>query len=261
MADGTSEPNDDFDDDGDVDINLRPPAEVAARVIVLASVCRLAFSLARRDPHQALSSDLAAEAYDLHAWLRLEGLDDAIVPSERRVLEPSAASLAAPDLQAATWRTEALAALGWALGLLPELPSVALPVDPAPLFAAIPDAYDATAAFRRRGALRDETRIAIERERAELWHWRADVELLQTDATGRERSDLAQLVRDVAIEAAAGGLLPQPVGDDFNVDGRAFRALTNDEREQIGAIAEQRHHAFNWLCGFGDDWDGVPLDL
>ncbi len=27
------------------------------------------------------------------------------------------------------------------------------------------------------------------------------------------------------------------------------------------AIATERHHALNWLCGFGTDWDNVPTDV
>lgn len=249
-----------LDDDRDIDINLRAPDIVAARVVVLASLCRYVALLAQTVPRPT-ADEIAAERFDLRSWLQLEHLSDELAPSERRFLDSNQASLAPSEISAMTWRAEALVALGWALSLLPDLAPPYEATDPSPLLDAMPRPFDTTGSFRETASLRNEAEIARERERAELWHWRSDVAALQAVAPANERRDLAALVHDVAREATESGLLNGFGGDDFPVGGRPFLALPAEDREPIAIIAEQRHHALNWLCGFGTSWDNVPLDL
>ena len=37
--------------------------------------------------------------------------------------------------------------------------------------------------------------------------------------------------------------------------------LPDDAREPLAILATERLRALNWLCGFGSDWDHVPLDI
>ena len=94
---------------GEVEVELRPAAEVARRALALLAVALRGESLAEERP---LSAD------ELRA--RCPGAFAALTPAEAAFLaEP------APERQQvveATWRYEALAALEWALGLAGELP-------------------------------------------------------------------------------------------------------------------------------------------
>lgn len=246
------------DEDDELEIELRPPAEAAARVIVLAAVCRRAFLESR--PADA-DGDPEAEQFDLAAWLREEGLDAQVTSQERHLLDVPIGRLDPDKAADASWQSEALAALGWALGLLDRLPAPDVLVDPTPLLAAIPAPWEKTVPFRQQASLRDEETVATERERAELWHWRAETAYALLDSPVPERAELRAAVAEVAGEAHRAGLLPALVGGDFPVQGTPFASLRSEALAEVGLAAEQRLRALNWLCGFGTAWDDVPLDV
>lgn len=242
--------------DDEIEINLRPARQVAARVVVLSTVAQRAFlETAANDP------DAAAERFDIVAWLKTEGLADAVSASERRLLETPLSALDAEDANSAGWSAEALVALGWALGLTPAMPPADTPADPSAILAAVPTPWDKTASFLDAAQLRPEPEIATERERAELWHWRAELADAYAAASPGQRRDLTAAAREVARDAAAAGLIPTPVGGDFPVRGTSYRAIPDEEQDVLASIAAERVHALNWLCGFGSDWDHVPTEV
>lgn len=249
----------DLDPELDVEINLRTPAEVAARVIVLAAVCHRAYL--ERAVADDGADDPEAERFDLVAWLRTEGLDPIASPVERHLLQTRLGRLASDEAAAASWQTEALTALAWAMGILDALPSYHIPTDPGTLLDAVPSPWDKTAPFRTGVRLRPEEEIAAERERAELWHWRATMVDLLLEAGGKEAQRLRTVIREVAGEAARAGLIVDVAGGDFTADGRPYRDLDEEALGMAAAIAAERHHALNWLCGYGTDWDNVPTDV
>jgi hypothetical protein len=233
-------------DADEIEINLRPPAVVAARAIVVATICRRAhLELAAQD---LIGDDPEGERFDLAAWIVEEGLDPALTPAEQRLLKSRLGRIAREELVAASWQAEGLAALAWALGLSDD---VDWPANPGPLLALVPAPWDSSRALRSGAKLRSEAAIALERERAELWYWRAET----------ETEDVRALVREVAEEAHAAGLLPPPIGHDFPVGRLAFRSLPPDQRDEWRIIATERLRALNWVCGFGSDWENVPLEV
>ena len=252
-------PEDDLTvEDLEVEIDLRPAREVAERLLVLGAVCRRAFLEAEPED---VADDLDAERFDLAAWLRSEGLEDAATPSERRFLATRVGRLDPEQAAAASWQTEAMVPLGWALGLIEAMPPYDRVADPTPLLATVPAPWDATAPFRQAAALRDEAAIVAERERAELWFWRAETAELLVRAAGRERTDLLAAVRDVAHDAVDAGVLPALAGDDFPAWDRPYRDLDSAALDEVGAVATERLRALNWLCGFGASWDDVPTEV
>lgn len=245
-------------DDDAIEIALRLPRDAADRAIVLGTLCRRAFL--ETDGDKLAADDPEGDRFDLAAWLHAEGLDAAATPTERRLLHARVGRLAAEETSEASWRTEALIALGWALHLLDAVPPYDAVADPTVVLAAVPSPWDATAGWRRDVRLRPEAAIAAERERAELWSWRARTADLALIAPDAERVSLNAAIRDVAHEGHILGLLPAPLRNDFPARGRPYRSLTADEVGDLGAVAEERLRALNWLCGFGTTWDDVPLD-
>jgi hypothetical protein len=152
----------------------------------------------------------------------------------------------------AIWRGEALGTLLWALQLA-ELPAYDQP-------------FDTTAVVESdlEGAeLRDAEEVALERESARLWHWRARTTELQ--AAGKlelpERyASFDQLIAATAMRGYEQGVLPPPMRGDFRAYGIVYRHLEPAQHAEALSIALERHHALNWLCGEGSSWDDVPLD-
>ena len=251
--------DDDSDADDELDIMLRAPAVVASRAVVLSVVCRRAhLELA---PGDLGPDDPEGERFDLAAWIAEEGLDPILTPAEQRLLKTRVGKLARAGVLAASWRIEGLAVLAWALTLLDDPPAYDSPVEPTALLALIPAPWASTRALRTTANLRPESEIADERERAELWHWRAETAATSPGPSRGDDRDLRSLVREVAEEAYAAGLLAPLAGHDFPISGRPYRELNPDARETLAIVAAERLRALNWLCGFGPIWDRVPLDV
>ena len=160
-----------------------------------------------------------------------------------------------PGVVDAVWHGEALGTLLWALQLA-ELPAYDTPFDPDEVAAAALD--DA--------ALRNGEEIELERETARLWHWRARTSELQDRGDDDQvelperYSSFEQLIAATAMRGFEQGVLPAPTRGDFGAFGKVYRHLSPEQHAEAESVAAERHHALNWLCGHGSDWDDVPLD-
>lgn len=244
----------------ELDINLRPVKDVANRILILASLCRRAF-LETPDASRELHDETNSERFDLLAWLQQEGLAPALTPDEQQFLETPIGALTADEVIPATWHIEALRPLMWAVNLEPELPAPYQLADAAASLPHVPAPWDDTGDFVRSLRLRSEEEIAGERERAEIWLWRAEIEPERRSLRGRERSKLETDIRAVVVESIDAGFFSNAAGGDFPVEGRPFRELQPTVIETIEGVAGARLHALNWLCGFGTTWADVPLSL
>jgi hypothetical protein len=243
--------------DDELEITLRAPAEAAARAIVLASLLR---RLALEPGVGDAGDDAAAEAFDLRQWLSSEGLDADMTPHEAAIISRQPGSLTPDEIADLSWQGEALGALNWALGLAgAEPPGRSAPIEP--LLEAIPEPWDSARRWSEDARLLPEPDIARERERAEVWHWRAVAESLRRDASPRERQEIETAVREVTMNALASGLLETSIAADFAVEGDAVRRMPEPDLDRLVMISRARLHALNWLCGFGDSWDDIPLDV
>jgi hypothetical protein len=246
-------------DDDSIDIELRPPEEIAARSIILTALARrlLIESLAAAAGDAA---ELQGEAFDLREWLRAEGVWPSLTAAEAALLERPVGDLAEDDLAAVACQAAGLVALGWALHLVDTLPPGAIG-DLAAVVDAVPGPWDKTAEWMRRRELRSEAEIARERERAELYAWRVGVEAPRRAAPAHERADYAAAIADVVREARTAGLPEGIRDDDFTIGDNALGSFATEDLERLSALADGRLQAFNWLCGFGEDWDRVPLEI
>jgi hypothetical protein len=163
----------------------------------------------------------------------------------------------------ASWVAESIVCLIWALQIVPELPL-----------------YDQEAGQEsvkkvpsttikdliKQARLRPQHEIQRQRDVAELWHWRARTRRLQEE--GRLHGEVAggwtieQIIETAAAKGAENGDLPKPIGSDFPVLGKPYRDASSEEFARLTSIAQERHKAFNWLCGFSPKgrWADTPTD-
>ena len=241
----------DSESDDYLDIELRPPASVMARAVVLST-------LARRGLLEILPNDAEAaetDRFDLAAWAEHE-LAAWMEPGETLVLRSPHQSLSDDALARCLDAGESLVALSWGLGMpAAQLTAIDTPADLPALLETFPHPWQRADRVISAAQLRSEVDIAVERERAELWWWRAS---LSGDETSEDEIETA--LPDVLREASAARLIDATDGD-FQVGGQPFRMLNDDRRATIFMIATARLRAFNWLCGFGASWTSAPLDI
>ncbi|MGH2533776.1 MAG: DUF4272 domain-containing protein [Thermomicrobiales bacterium] len=242
--------------DDEIDIELRSLEEISGRLIILASLLRRGHLDEADD-----GDDAARERFDLRHWLIDQNIQRYATDDEGRVLDAPLGALTPADVDDIAVTGESLVALGWAVGLVDVIPPYDRFASPADLLATIPAPWDAAARFASGLHPRDDDVIAAERERAELWLWRAEIEAEHLTAGGPERAEIEAVIRDTARDAVAAGLIQIHTSHDFALSGQPFRDHSAETREAIAIIAERRLHALNWLCGFGRDWAHVPLDV
>ena len=237
--------------DDAIDIQLRAPAEVATRAIVLATIARrgiLDIVAGDLDEAETTRFDLAAWAAS-HFAAKLEA-------DELALLNSPHGSLSEDDLATCLDAGESLVALWWCLSQPPaSLPEPDVPADLPALLAKLPQPWQTPESVISTALLRPEGEIATERERAELWWWRAS---LKPDELKDQNTQAT--IAAVAEEAAAAALMGTDDGD-LAVRGRAFRALSEDQRATVLVVATARLRALNWVCGFGTAWATTPLDI
>lgn len=230
----------------ELDILPRQPREVARRAVALAT-------LARRG---VLEVDGETDAYaretdrfDLASWARSE-LADTLTDREARILAAPIGELGEDDLADCDDALVAAAALAWALGVAP-VERLPVPDDGEAEEAVLdwaPQPWAALDTLARRLELRPEETLANERERWELWYWRANE--AEPGEDGFE--EVIAAVRDA-------GLIPTAGGDLATDAARPFGELAPDAQAEIAWLAERRVRALNWVTGFGEDWDSAPV--
>lgn len=201
-----------------------------------------------------------AEAYlrETHRWLIREQLAAALSLRERALLAKVFGDWSEREALAATWRNEALGVLLWALGAFDELPPYDARFEQLPSFVPL---LVPTADFRHTATLRSPEELERARAQAELWHRRARTrQLEERDEAQVVGVDLDSATRLAAARAYDEGSIPAPIDGDFPAFGKAYRALDAEHAGELGSAAVERHHALNWLCGRGADWDKVPTD-
>jgi hypothetical protein len=194
---------------------IRSPDEVARRCIVLYAV---------------LAAGHRESRDELIAWLRREGLWDAVSPQESEFLL-SESPTERQRIQA-TWRAEALYPLLWSLGYIPELPIPQQICDVALMQSILPPLCDPVGDFISSARLRADAEIHAANEEIYRIHWR---------------------IRDFQLrqEPPRPGKLPRMPHEDIGPPAESYNA----------AVVQERHYALNWLIGYGgQEWDHITTD-
>lgn len=230
----------------ELDIQPWPVLELIGRAVALTSVAKR--GLLEVDEESDVFSK-ETDRFELSTWARTE-LSNWITDAEMQVLNAPIGNLDEDQLLLADEALYAAGAVVWALrGVTVDH----LPVPDTDAFTSAvltwsPKPWDKVRMLQKQVRLRSDEDLAAERERMELWYWRGDDEIA------------ADELAEVVAEVAEADLMPVADGD-FAVDGQAFDTLSEDERDEIVWVAEQRLRALNWVCGFGESWETAPLDV
>jgi hypothetical protein len=238
---------------------VSPDQDAIVDRVLCISVVAMLGAIAAGVTDGEMDDDQAAKyVAESHRWLRRENLADALSARERALISKSVADWSARETIDASWRSESVGVLLWALSAFDEMPAYDRRFETLPTLVPL---LAPTAEFRGRAHLRSPEEIAEARERAELWHWRARTRRLQEGGGPEgEIHDLDAVARQCAAFAYAERRIPEPIDGDFPAYGKAFRALDPDEYSAVTWTAAERHYALNWLCGYASDWDSVPTE-
>jgi hypothetical protein len=195
--------------------------------------------------------------------LKAAGLWRDIEEDERRFLQAGIDQISPQQRIDASWLAESIVCLLWALQIVPELP----PYDQEASHESVKMLPAASIKdLIKQAHLRPQEEIKKQRDIAELWHWRARTRKLQEE--GRLHGQLVggqtieQIIEFSASKASENGDLPRPIGSDFPAMGKPYRDLSFEEFAMVTSIAQERHKAFNWLCGLSPSgrWADTPTD-
>jgi hypothetical protein len=235
-------------DDNSIDIQPWPVIELIGRAVALATVARRGMLEVddERDPF-----DLETDRFDLATWTRTE-LQNWITDDELRILNTPISDLSEEDLGTCDNALVSSTAVAWALRAVPadHLPLPENPEIDEQTLKWAPQPWEKVRSVQSRARLRSDEELATERERWELWYWRA------TDG-----GDDAEALGEVIDEVRETGLIPVVDNDLANDDGISFSSLSEDDQDDIAWLAELRLRALNWVCGFGESWESAPLYL
>lgn len=235
-------------EDDSVDIQPWPIMELIGRAVVLASV-------ARRGTLEVESErdvfDLETDRFDLVTWTRTE-LQNWVSDRELELLSRPVGELNDDDLAECDDALISSSTIAWALRAVPSdtLPLLQDGVAEGEVLAWAPEPWDKVRTLQSAARLRSDEELAVERERWELWYWRA------TDV-GDDVDALAEVVEEVRES----GVIPIVDGDFATDAGVPYSRLSQDDQDDVAWLSELRLHALNWTCGFGDSWETAPLYL
>jgi hypothetical protein len=201
-----------------------------------------------------------------HAWKPIKelGLWKYLTPTERSFTQTTSLTMTHEQQGRASWRIESVQVLMWALSLLDALPSLDIPANHG-LLKQIP----LQKSYVRSAKLRPRDEITQARDEIELWHWRSRTRQLteEGDAFGlkppeNEAKKLDGIVRATTGFALEDGSLTEAINEDFAINGKSYRDLTEQEWQRVRSTTYERHFALNWLCGYAprNRWDQTPTD-
>ena len=215
----------------------------------------------------AVHEELATQ---LNIWIADEGLIASQSTLEKPLVSKALGSWSRQEQIDSAWRANSLGVILWALSQYDELPPWDTQFTPQETIKPL-NLFSPSGAFLEKVSLRPEAEIEKARDLAELWHWRSRARRFQEEVLQPEKgspgkeglqqeggADLGKAVKNAVAKAFETGDIHEPINGDFPAFGKAYADLSAAEYSAATSIAIERHHALNWLCGYGNDWDTVP---
>jgi len=232
-------------DDDSAEDELIPPApsRVAARALALSAVtCR---GFVEQEAEQARSFWLRARE-----WFLSLGIDDEFEARERRTIDTPLGGLERQAQIDATWLSEGMAVLAWALGRS-ELPPYDSPVVAGDVANSLGFLCSLEETVLARPSLRPLSELEACREEIFAIHWRLrDFSIRPTPI------DFAEFARNAWFGPLRLGQA-RLVDGDLAVGGVTIALAPQMARAHCMSIAQERHRAANWLCGYGEVYSEV----
>lgn len=232
--------------DDELDIQPWPVLELIGRAVALTSVAKRGLLEVDEDL-DVFSKE--TDRFELSTWARTE-LTNWITDSELAALNTPIGDLTEEQMLLADEALYAGGAVAWALrGVADDY--MPMP-DTVEFMAAVlewaPTPWDKVRQLQKRVRLRSDQDLADERERMELWYWRGS-----DDVTPEDLAEVVAEINEIDLMPTIDG--------DLAAGNVAFGSLSDDDRDDLTWIAEQRLRALNWVCGFGESWETAPLDI
>ena len=243
---------------------MRSSQDVAKRALCLAALVTRAQAEYQLypAPGDVPSSEKvidAAFAVSIEEWLKKDGLWEALSAKEKILFEKPLGTWNKQEIADGQWRAESLVVLLWSLRPGEAMP----PYDQLASSSSIMNAVTPPSGSRKfiSGAkLRDVDEIARTRDVAELWLWRARTTRIIKEGVRPPKGYTFQKIISMTVEKATKDGLFQPIEGDFPAFHKSYAKLTDEEWETMNSISTERLYGLNWLCGYSDDWDRVPLE-
>lgn len=232
--------------DDEIDIQPWPVLELIGRAVTLTSVARRGLLEVDEDA-DVFSNE--TDRFELSTWARTE-LTNWITDTELAILNTPIGELTEEQMLLADEALFAAGAVAWALRAVTDeyIPMPDTEAFTGAVMEWAPTPWDKVRNLQKRVRLRSDQELADERERMELWYWRGSEEI-----TTEELAEVVAEITEVDLMPVIDG--------DLSADGVAFGALSEEDRDDLTWVAEQRLRALNWVCGFGDSWETAPLDI
>jgi hypothetical protein len=228
----------------------KPPdaARVAARALVLAAVsCRAIIEKDANDP------DAEELRQDVVRWLDRVGAAAELEPEEADLLAVPVGRLDHKTTIKASWQSEGMAVLAWALRRA-TLPPIHMECNPSEVASAMGFLDDRYRTPLGRPDLRDAAEIEHCANKYLTANWRFR-QFLTEPNTIDFRSYIA---RCKWADLTNDGL--EFISDDLAIDGVRIDELDERSRHHVGGIVQERHQAVNWLLGWESLYSEVTTD-
>ncbi len=222
---------------GEPDVSPRQPPtaeRVRRRAWALAAVAERGFL-------EAGDGEVAGPRLDrMRRWIELSGIRTELEPAERALIDSAVGAAHARQVIDATWRSEGLLVLAWALGAV-ALPSHEEPCDFAAVASAVGFLADDPTTIS--GELRADEELDRIRRRHLALHWRVREHRLNVRPVDLVKLSQSSFLGGFDLFGVA------VVERDLAVGGQAITRADPDRLRSVTSIALERHHASNWLRG------------
>lgn len=236
---------------------VRPDAETVAKRLLCLDVLqyrREAEDAFLRSEAEADLERIEDDAAALIDFLKESRLWDSLSDQEKILLTKPLGEWSDQQYVDVTWRVESLVIMAWSLQFIDRVPAFDEPATGEETMDALD--IDNWREIVSNAKLRDLEEINRLRDLAEVWDWRGQMGLPPYDDPDDESA-----VREEAGLAVEDGLLRSLIEGDIPAKGKPYFRLSEEEFDELSSLALERHYALNWLCGYSDNWDNVPLDF
>ena len=211
---------------------VSPDQDAIVDRVLCISVVAMLGAIAAGVADGEMDDDQAAKyVAESHRWLRRENLADALSARERVLISKSVADWSERETIDASWRSESVGVLLWALSAFEDMPAYDRRFETLPTLVPL---LAPTAEFRgRRTCDRPSRSLRPANAPSSGIGAPAPAGFRRATDRGGGIQDLDAVARQSAAFAYAERRIPEPIDGDFPAYGKAFRALDADEYSAV----------------------------